>query len=177
MVAAEERAVQFLAANQRRDGAFVPLWFGNQAEEREENPVLGTARVLAGLSARREHVRAREISRRGVAWLLSAQNIDGGWGGGPGVPSTVEETAVALSGLAPYLTAEWHSSEIWEAVRRGTLWVRAAWEARRFDPVPVGLYFARLWYAEDLYPLIFTTGALESIALAERAEWHHHASR
>ena len=24
---------------------------------------------------------------------------------------------------------------------------------------PIGLYFAHLWYYEELYPLIFTTGA------------------
>ena len=27
-------------------------------------------------------------------------------------------------------------------------------------PWPIGFYFAKLWYHERLYPLIFTTGAL-----------------
>ena len=34
-------------------------------------------------------------------------------------------------------------------------------EGARFDAAPIGLYFARLWYSEELYPLIFTVGALE----------------
>jgi squalene-hopene/tetraprenyl-beta-curcumene cyclase len=28
------------------------------------------------------------------------------------------------------------------------------------DPAPIGFYFAKLWYFERLYPLIFTVGAL-----------------
>jgi squalene-hopene/tetraprenyl-beta-curcumene cyclase len=29
-----------------------------------------------------------------------------------------------------------------------------------YDPTPIGFYFAKLWYFEKLYPLIFTVGAL-----------------
>jgi squalene-hopene/tetraprenyl-beta-curcumene cyclase len=28
---------------------------------------------------------------------------------------------------------------------------------------PIGLYFAKLWYFEDLYPVIFTVSALEKV--------------
>jgi squalene-hopene/tetraprenyl-beta-curcumene cyclase len=28
------------------------------------------------------------------------------------------------------------------------------------DPAPIGFYFAKLWYHERLYPLIWTVGAL-----------------
>ena len=31
------------------------------------------------------------------------------------------------------------------------------------NPSPIGLYFARLWYSERLYPLIWTVGALGRI--------------
>jgi squalene-hopene/tetraprenyl-beta-curcumene cyclase len=34
------------------------------------------------------------------------------------------------------------------------------------EPAPIGLYFAKLWYSERLYPLIFTTAALGRVAAA-----------
>ena len=40
-----------------------------------------------------------EPARQGVAWLLSAQNDDGGWGGSRGTPSSMEETALAVDVL------------------------------------------------------------------------------
>jgi squalene-hopene/tetraprenyl-beta-curcumene cyclase len=30
-------------------------------------------------------------------------------------------------------------------------------------PSPIGFYFARLWYYERLYPMIFTVGALAAV--------------
>src|ERR1043166_8881787 len=41
----------------------------------------------------------------------------------------------------------------WGWLRR---WDRGDWK----KPSPIGLYFARLWYYEELYPMIFTVGAL-----------------
>ena len=41
------RGVEYLRRTQRADGAWVPLWFGNQQAPRDENPLYGTARVLA----------------------------------------------------------------------------------------------------------------------------------
>ena len=40
-----------------------------------------------------------EPARRGIAWLLSHQNADGGWGGGRDTPSSIEETALAVEVL------------------------------------------------------------------------------
>ena len=31
---------------------------------------------------------------------------------------------------------------------------------RGFDPAPIGFYFAKLWYYEKLYPLVFAVAAL-----------------
>jgi squalene-hopene/tetraprenyl-beta-curcumene cyclase len=154
-----ERAIGFLTTSQRADGAFVPLWFGNQAEPSEANPVFGTARVLKGLAAvNSRHAReVQPIAARAAAWLADAQNSDGGWGGGPRVPASIEETAAAVTGLC--IGAPVHLA----AIERGLAWLTAATdEGRVFRASPIGLYFARLWYAEALYPVIFVAEALGS---------------
>ena len=47
------------------------------------------------------------------------------------------------------------------AVERGLVWLIDAVESGRFrEPSPIGFYFAKLWYFEKLYPLIFTVAAL-----------------
>ena len=47
------------------------------------------------------------------------------------------------------------------AVELGVGWLIEATEGgTRFPPAPIGLYFARLWYFEELYPLVFTVSAL-----------------
>lgn len=151
------RAIDYLLRAQRKDGAWIPLWFGNPWTEDETNPVYGTTRVLmcAGLSPDRGW---RQAMDRAAAWLLSAQNPDGGFGGGPGVASSIEETALAVEALAGFPGA----GE--EAVARGCRWLahRTA-EGSRFESTPMGLYFARLWYREELYPLVFTVSALERV--------------
>ena len=150
---AMQRGFAYLAREQRADGSWLPLWFGNQHAPDEINPVYGTARVLAayrdlGLADAPE-------CRRGVAYLLSVQNADGGWGGAKDCPSSVEETALAvevLLDLAPP-AADAH-------VTRGVAWLVEAVESGRFrEPAPIGFYFAKLWYYEKLYPLIFTVAA------------------
>jgi squalene-hopene/tetraprenyl-beta-curcumene cyclase len=145
-----ERGLVYLRGQQRPDGSWLPLWFGNQHAPDDINPVYGTARVLA---AYRDLGRADAPEcQRGVAFLRGAQNDDGGWGGAAGCPSSVEETALAvevLIDLAP------------DAVERGLAWLTDAVEAGRFrEPSPIGFYFAKLWYFEKLYPLIFTVAAL-----------------
>ena len=73
-----ERAFRYLAENQRADGSWVPLWFGNQDHPEEENPVYGTARVL--LAYRDLGRMDDEAVGGGVRWLIANQNPDGGWG-------------------------------------------------------------------------------------------------
>ena len=146
------RGFGFLRAGQRDNGSWIPLWFGNEQVANDENPVFGTARVLAawraaGLEDDPAAVRARN-------WLIGVQNSDGGWGGDADTPSSVEETALAVeallgateTGKQAVLGLEW----LIERVESGT------W----FKTSPIGFYFARLWYFEKLYPLIFTVGAL-----------------
>jgi squalene-hopene/tetraprenyl-beta-curcumene cyclase len=163
--AAIHRGVGFLADVQRPDGTFVPLWFGNQHAPEEENPVFGTSRVIAGLApvGGRDEAAAAPILDRALAWLLSAQNRDGGWGGAPSLPSTLEESGVAISGLAAAARSGRYGGAAHAAVDRGAAWLIAASQGgRTFPPSPLGLYFARLWYSEQMYPLMLTAGALEA---------------
>src|SRR5438128_2209936 len=92
------RPVRWTARTQRPDGSWLPLWFGNQHMPDDENPTYGTARVLA--TYRDLGMMDTEPAQKGVAWLLANQNPDGGWGGGKGSPSSIEETALALDLLA-----------------------------------------------------------------------------
>lgn len=169
---ASRRAVDFLERSQRPDGSWVPLWFGNEAAPEEDNPVYGTARVLLGLRASLAAAdeRASRCAERGVRWLLTAQNADGGFGGARRVGSSVEETGVALSALAVMAETTGvvpHESrdELSRALRAAVQWLVAACRDGELAPAPIGLYFARLWYFEDLYPSIF---AIEGLAAARR---------
>ena len=46
-------------------------------------------------------------------------------------------------------------------VEGGIAWLVEAVESGRFrEASPIGFYFAKLWYFEKLYPLIFTVAAL-----------------
>jgi squalene-hopene/tetraprenyl-beta-curcumene cyclase len=153
------RGVRFLAKHQRADGSWLPLWFGNEHAPDDENPLYGTAKVLIAL---------RELQDRGFAlpdgmlarafrWLVNRQNASGGWSGAEGGPVSTEETALAVEALA--------GTEHVGATDRGAAWLvdrveSGAWR----EPAPIGFYFAKLWYYERLYPLIWTVGALGKAA-------------
>ncbi len=156
-----DRAVQYLRSTQRCDGAWIPLWFGNETEQSEENPTYGTAgvvRSLCSLSSGRAGVTGMIV--RGCEWLLSAQNRDGGWGGGRDCPSSIEETGLALSGLAA-AGGRYAEVEAGIALQRGVQWLIERTDCgRSIEPAPIGLYFARLWYCEALYPVVFALSGL-----------------
>jgi len=243
------RALAYLARIQRSDGAWLPLWFGNEHAPDHANPTYGTARVVAALadlvvrSLRTEAVRERlpladargsvttceprpcriraaterqapiraatvrerspiddtgpaalapAMAERGVRWLLSAQDAGGGWGGDAGVPPSIEETALATDALAAWAAACRHENraatarerypladargsdtarssaairpgadDAVQAARRGAAYlVGRTRGGTAFEPAPIGFYFARLWYFERLYPVIFTVSAL-----------------
>ena len=172
------RALGFLAQTQRADGAWAPLWFGNQHAPDEKNLTYGTARVLRALvavqqtsppSASAAVSETPSLLAKAAHWLMQSQNPDGGWGGAAGTPSSVEETALAVEALSSLLDGPFPDSvphaPCLDAARRGSQWLVERVESGTWtQPSPIGFYFAKLWYFERLYPLIFTVGALRQAA-------------
>ena len=152
------RGMDYLAAQQRSDGSWRPLWFGNPNFPDEENPIYGTSQVL--LAYRDLDQIESPPAQRGLEWLAAAVDPGGGWGGGQGEsrgPSSVEETALAVEALlaAP---SDPRRQPVLEA---GLQWlVRAVEESRHRQAAAIGLHLARLWYYEKVYPLAFTVSAL-----------------
>lgn len=118
-----DKAMRFLKSRQRTDGAWVPLWFGNQYVLDEENLTYGTSRVLLAWLAvcdREWLTNLSELNIRGgiikaTQWLVQAQQSDGSWTGGdreslqipyrnlePGPLGSIEETALAIEALAEF---------------------------------------------------------------------------
>jgi squalene-hopene/tetraprenyl-beta-curcumene cyclase len=159
--------LQYLEKARRSDGSWLPLWFGNQHAPEDINPTYGTARVLSlyrdGELAKvtipgfnDEPIVSIPSVARGVGWLLENQNEDGGWGGVKGAPSSVEETALAVEVLCDLAPED-------ERTLRGLEWlIQAVEDGSYLEPSPIGFYFAKLWYFERLYPVIFTVAALRA---------------
>ncbi|WP_165154413.1 prenyltransferase/squalene oxidase repeat-containing protein [Parabacteroides sp. ZJ-118] len=142
---------------QASDGSWNPLWFGDQDAEDGRSPVYGTAMAVEYLSTSRNPL-ARQLAGNGLQYLLVSQNEDGGWGGAPGAPSKVTLTARALGALASLPDTDRESMEqgfdyLYGMYRNGQL----------FRAEPIGLYFARLWYSEELYNFTFVLNALKKL--------------
>lgn len=220
---AEKKGLAYLTGAQQSDGSWVPLWFGNQYDENEENRTYGSARVVSvaadvmhGLMTEwrleeipllppnaqgsRAHNEKSEASFRkhqaglrraagkklkvwarqfepAVNWLLETQKECGGWGGGHSGPPSVEETALAVEALAGFLFLDdecWigeRSTSVREAVAGGVRWLIQKVENGEWtQPSPIGFYFAKLWYYEELYPIVFTVAALNRVK-AVLAAW------
>ena len=150
---AATRGLEYLRSAQRPDGSWLPLWFGNQAAPDQAAPVLGTASVLPALF----QLGDRAAAERGTAFLVASQNADGGWGGCRHLASTTEETAVVVSALA---RSPGDLGATPAALRGAAYLLGRIDDGSWLEPSPIGLYFAKLWYSERLYPIIWVTDAL-----------------
>ncbi len=157
LLVATKKGLCFLREQQREDGTWTPLWFGNQHAREEENLTWGTARVLGALRdlQRKGYAVDEEMIRRGEVALVGMQQRDGSWSGGwgEGLPGSVEETGVAVEALAGGAQTG--------ALEAGVQWLVSRVEDGTWRKAsPVGFYFAKLWYYEKLYPELTIVGAL-----------------
>ncbi len=165
---ASNKAVRYLLTTQSDSGTWTPLWFGNQHATHQHNLLYGTSRVLRvprDVIVEANTKRLWQAARlRGLNWLLSSQNDDGGWGGEVSTPSTIEETALAVESLSCFVNEASSEGTLRSAIQRGCAWlIERSENGTVFEPAPIGLYFAKLWYTERLYPLIFTVSALGQV--------------
>ncbi len=162
------KGLRYLRQTQRSDGAWVPLWFGNQHAVDDENPTYGTAKVVLALSELAGRLDAEDVAalERGVEWLALHQQPEGSWSGAKNGPASIEETALAIEALAAALTCGRLTQR---TVLPHTILSGATWLANEInqghghEAKPIGFYFAKLWYYEKLYPLVFAAGALERV--------------
>jgi len=164
---ATSRAIRYLRKSQHADGSWAPLWFGNEGVLDDVNFTYGTAKVLSALAVLPEKQADSAMLEAAEAWLLDAQKAAGGWGGAAGVSASIEETALAVSALGSRQRRRTTTapSRTLEAIYRGTDWlIQATDEGRVTEPSPIGFYFAKLWYFEQLYPLIYSLDAFGQVA-------------
>jgi len=153
------KAIAYLKKVQHKDGSFLPLWFGNELSEHHQNPVYGTSIVLYGLSELQDagYKGLDLLIQKAIRFLAMTQHHRGGWGGDKDVPPSIEETSLALRAMA--------------ACGKKSLALRGADCLMEIIPenlddikaTPIGLYFASLWYYEDMYPLVFACAALKEL--------------
>jgi squalene-hopene/tetraprenyl-beta-curcumene cyclase len=156
-----ERAIdhgfEYLQRRQNSDGSWSPLWFGNQNHPEEDNPIYGTSKVLLAYCDTGQMNDPAAV--RGIGWLAKQQNADGSFG------HSVEETALAVEGLLCWPDCATYR----DTIDRGLTWlVERVERVEHTTCSPIGFYFAKLWYYERLYPLIFTVGTLRKALEATR---------
>lgn len=163
-----ERMMQWMEANSALDETkmtkWTPLWFGDQDAKDEKAHVYGTATLMDYLT-RLKNPRALALAEKGVSYLLESQNPDGGWGGQANTPSKVTFTAkavAALTGIALSGMSDIMSQNTKVAIQKGIDYLYSRYESGNlYEREPIGLYFARLWYSEELYNLCFLLVALK----------------
>jgi len=95
---------------------------------------------------------------RGCQYLVSVQNQDGSWGGAKDISGSIEETALSVTALTP--------NGFQEECISGMTWLAEKTKSDGLIAAPIGLYFASLWYYEEMYPL---TAYLECLSVSLEA--------
>jgi squalene-hopene/tetraprenyl-beta-curcumene cyclase len=134
---------------------WTPLWFGDQDAADEKAPVYGTATAIDYLMST-QHPVATRLAQSQIGFILRCQNEDGGWGGNKNVKSKVTYTCRVLAALSHF------PNQNEEAIERGWNYLYQRFMAGTlYDREPIGLYFSRLWYSEELYNVLFLLNALK----------------
>ena len=146
------KSIIYLEKHQHASGYWLPLWFGNQHTTDHTNPVYGTARVLSYLNetlgtplGSEYEVILKLMIGRGCRYLASVQNQDNSWGGAKDIEGSIEETSLAITALI----RNGYREECASALN----WLEEKIKSEGMIASPIGLYFASLWYNEELYPL------------------------
>jgi len=153
------KIIRYLELHQQQKGYWLPLWFGNQHTDDKKNPVYGTAKVLTYLedclSFSSINGQIREslelMTAYATEYLQLQQNTDGSWGAKQGIKGSIEETALSICAL---------TKRNQEACLKGFQWLDNEHKTKGLQASPIGLYFATLWYDEQMYPLIYYIEAL-----------------
>ncbi len=150
------RACGWLKRQISRDGYWSDLWLAKNT--------YGTANAISALIQAGE--RDCEEAQRGVRWLESVQNRDGGWGEdmfGNGTESTVEQTAWSAGAL---LLANPQSESGWKGIK--FLLDRQNSDGS-WDASCVGIYWEVIGgYADPIYASVFPLRALNQAKHAMR---------
>jgi squalene-hopene/tetraprenyl-beta-curcumene cyclase len=161
-----ERMLQWLQSTAQENG-WTPLWFGDQNAANEKAPVYGTATAVDYLMQSHQD-EGMALASQQVPFLLDCQNEDGGWGGNKGVRSKVTYTSRVLAALAHFedttpTLSPLRGGEIAKAKQRGWDYLYRRYQAGTlYENEPVGLYFSRLWYSEELYNVTFLLHAINN---------------
>ncbi|MBW8331373.1 MAG: hypothetical protein K0M40_05080 [Prolixibacteraceae bacterium] len=156
------KSLIYLEKQQHKTGYWLPLWFGNQHTVDHSNPVYGTARVTAYLNetlktqfGKEYEIILKLMINRGCGYLVSVQNQDGSWGGAKNISGSIEETSLAVTALV--------GNGFQEECTSGMKWLAEKTKSDGLVAAPIGLYFASLWYDEEMYPLTAYLECLSAI--------------
>ncbi len=83
-----------------------------------------------------------------------AQNEDGGWGGDRGICVERRRNGIGTGNCAGRIGPR----PPLPGCGMAGCWI--VWNGSSLGRTPIGFYFAKLWYFERLYPIIFSVAAL-----------------
>ena len=188
-ILAISKGFTFLERVQRPNGSWLPLWFGNQHVPDDENPVYGTSRVLRAFRDCDRWNTHAQRGADWLLSIQNPDGGWGGDQGAPSsIEETAlaldallgederretrgeNQTPAATSGHPPSAVSHQPLTKNQELRTRNSLdpqllsgieyLIRRVEDGTWTEPSPIGFYFAKLWYFEALYPVVWTVAAL-----------------